>query len=407
MTQPQPPDRSGHPDFQPREVAPEEVGPGIYATRGFGNAGWIVTDEGVVVVDTGVAPQLGARLREAVARTTDRPVRAVIYTHGHHDHVLGAPALVEEGTEVIAHENVPERFRRYTLTRDHINRINGIQFGRDLTGRTYQYVYPTVTYHQRYELVLGGRRIELFHGKGETDDATVVHVPDARAVFAGDFLIGSFPNVGNPYKVVRYEREWYETLERVRDLRPAAVVPGHGKILREGQELEEVLRDTVEVLRFLHTETVRHINQGSTLEEAVESIRLPEHLAQSPHLAQTYSRVEFAVANIWRRYCGWYDYNPAHLLPAPRREVAAEVAALIGDDGRVLARARALHGEGRSQVALELLDLILLRREDDRPARALRAEILEALAAQDACLMSRDAYLHQLDRDRAFLAGQG
>jgi alkyl sulfatase BDS1-like metallo-beta-lactamase superfamily hydrolase len=53
------------------------------------------------------------------------------------------------------------------------------------------------------------------------------------------------------------------------------------------------------------------------------------------------------------------------------------------------------------QEALELLDLVLLRREDDPDARSLRAELLEALAADDKCLMSRDAYLHYLAKDRA------
>jgi glyoxylase-like metal-dependent hydrolase (beta-lactamase superfamily II) len=403
MTQAPPPHTPGagrHPDFSAREIVPEEIGPGVFATRGFGNSGWVVTDEGVVVIDTTVAPPLGARVREAVAGTTDRPIAAVVYTHGHHDHVLGAPAFLEEGTQVIAHENVPQRFDRYKLTRDYINLINGIQFGFDLTGRTYDYRYPDVTYRSEHRLELGGRTVEIFHGKGETDDATVVHVPDCGAVFVGDFLIGSFPNIGNPYKVLRYEREWFETLQKVRDLKPQAIMPGHGKVLRAGPEMDEVLRDNIDVMRFLHTETIEQINEGASLEQAIERIRLPERLQQSPHLEQTYSRVEFAVTNIWRRYCGWFDYNPAHLLPVPRRDMAAIVADLIGDDAKIIERARQLHDDGLNQEALELLDLILLRREEDPAARSLRAQLLEALAADDKCLMSRDAYLHYLAKDR-------
>ncbi|MEX2237117.1 MAG: alkyl sulfatase dimerization domain-containing protein [Dehalococcoidia bacterium] len=403
---PRTPGTGGHPDFSLGARVPEEIGPGVYATGGFGNSGWVITDEGVVVIDTGLGPGPGKQIRDAIATTSDRPIAAVIYTHGHHDHVLGTPSFVEGGTRVIAHDNVAGRFDRYKLTRDYINLINGIQFGFDLTGRTYEYVYPTEPYARDYRLELSGRAIEVFHGKGETDDASIVHVPDCGAVFAGDFLIGSFPNIGNPYKVIRYEREWFEALERVRALNPQAIMPGHGQIWRAGREMDQMLDDTIAVMRFLHVETVRQINAGASVEEAVERIRLPENLEQSPYLAQTYSRVEFAVTNIYRRYCGWFDFNPAHLLRVPRREMAAGVADLRRDDQKIIQRARELHEDRLHQQALELLDLILLRHEDDREGRELRASILEALANSDRCLMSRDAYLHYLQKDRELLAAQ-
>ena len=167
-------------------VQVEEIADGVYWSRSFANAGWVVTDDGVVLIDTGGG--ISARLVLAeLQKTTDRPVRHIIYTHGHEDHVTGAHLFAQEGTRVIAHEMVPERLRKYELLRQHTNRINSLQFNFDLSAARPTYRYPDVTYHDTHSFELGGRRFELFHGRGETDDATVVHVPDAASCSAATF----------------------------------------------------------------------------------------------------------------------------------------------------------------------------------------------------------------------------
>ncbi len=397
------------PDAVTRQRLPglrvEEVAAGVYWAQSFANAGWVVTDDGIVLIDT--AGGIGSvALRQELRRRTDLPVRYLIYTHGHEDHVVGAHLLVDEGTRVIAHEMVPERLRKYELLREHTNRINSLQFHIDLSGLRPEYRYPDITYHDGYAFELGGRRFELFHGRGETDDATVIHVPDVGVVFSGDFVINVFPNVGNPFKVVRFEREWFETLERILSLGPTALVPGHGLSLLQGAQVREALEHNVEALRFLHQEVARRLNEGQTLDQMVAEVRLPPHLAESPHLRQLYSRVEFAVMTIHRRYAGWYDGDPADLIPAPRLETARILRELVGDDERIVARARVLWQSGHPLQAIAILQTLLRAEEEHVQGRKLRLAIMEALAAGDRCLMSRNVWLHFAQLDRAFLAGR-
>lgn len=396
--------------FEPRAERTREmreVASGIFSFEGYGFAtqGCVITDEGVAVIDTGVIPSHGELMRDDIRARTQAPIAYAIYTHGHLDHIGGAKPFVDAGAQIIGHENVPTRLDRYRMLEEQINIVNSIQFHIDIRGMRRQFVYPTVTYRERYDVELGGRRIELFHGKGETDDCTLVWVPDARVIFAGDLFTWVFPNIGNPLKIVRYEKEWFEALERVRDLRPAAMVPGHGPAIVGETEVREALSDWIDVLRFLHEQVVAHLNRGSRLEDMYREIILPERLARSRYLRPVYGCREFAIANIARRYSGWIDYNPANLYPAPRADVAQAILDLAGDPDKVLAKARALKDEGRLQVALQVIDVLTDARPDDSRGHALRAEILDAIASADANLISRDIFIWARDEARKRAGG--
>jgi glyoxylase-like metal-dependent hydrolase (beta-lactamase superfamily II) len=386
-------------DFKPVEVAP-----GVHWMAAGSNSAWIDTPEGVVMVDAGFnRPDVVAAMRS----TTNKPVRYVVYTHGHEDHVFNEARFAEISTaetQVVAHALVPERLSKYEILQPHIRRTNRVQFHLPPQAevRDVKYRYPDVTYWDAMALT-PGRRIELFHGRGETDDATVVWVPDARVVFAGDFLISSLPNLGNPYKVPRYCRGWYETLERIRDLQPEAVAPGHGMGLVRGADARQCLDDTIRALRYLHDEVVRRLNEGETAAQMINEIHLPPELEDSPYLRQVYSRVEFAVMEIQRGYTGWYDGDPADLFPHRRDIVATELRRLVGDDAAILKRADALWQQGMRAEGLELLQVVLRADSENAAARRQRLAWMETLLTEDRCLMSRGVWFAFADEDRAAL----
>lgn len=405
LPEPESIDRRRSPLMFPVDLRAVEVAEGVHWIAAGSCAGWVTTPEGVVLIDSG----LGRReVFEELRRTAgDAPIRYVIYTHGHEDHVLLAErfAQLAPDGQVIAHGFVPERLRKYEELRTHTNRINSIQFHLPMPVQERDYKYPDIVYWDTYSFELGGRRFELFHGRGETDDATVVHLPDDGVVFAGDFLISALPNLGNPYKVPRYCRGWIETLERILSLQPQVVAPGHGVGLLSGErEVQAGLGDTVRALRFLHDEVLRRLNEGQQLEQMVAEVRLPPQLEESPYLRQTYSRVEFAVIAIHRAYAGWFDGDPSDLFPLPRRAIAHELRQLIGDDGAIISRAEALWSEGRRQEAVELVQIVLRDAPDHTQARRTRLRWMEALLQDDRCVMSRGAWHHFADQDRGFLA---
>ncbi len=208
--------------------------------------------------------------------------------------------------------------------------------------------------------------------------------------------------------MVRYGRDWHEALSRIRALEPKAVVPGHGTELLGSPELaRQTLDDTIAALRFVDDEVVRRLNEGQTLAQMVREIRLPSDLEDRPALRQVYSRLELAVITTHRRYAGWFDWDPATVYPTPRTELAEELRALIGDDRAVLDRARALAAEGRRQLALELIQILVRSDPGHRAARELRLSLLEQLRDDDRCLMTHGVWQHYATEDREFLEGSG
>lgn len=367
--------------------------------------GWVVTSEGVVVVDTGFRND--DSVLRCIRQTTDKPIRYIIYTHYHSDHTSGARAMMVDQPVIIGHVNVVENLKRKVRFLRHTVLMRNLQVGQALVTFEQQgknipgELHPTLTYQDTYRFTLGGQRFDLIHAKGETDCHTIVHLPDRGVVFPGDLYLGVFPNLGNPFKVQRYAKEWYEALDMILSWRPRYLIGGHAVL--QGEEIEANLKVHSEVLRYLEETVVAGINAGKSLEELLEEVKLPEHLSRHPSLRQTYSRIEFAIRNIHKRYCGFFDYNPAHLLPRPSWEITRLVRELIGDDERILQKARSLGEEGRLHLALQVLDLIVANEKTHRQARAVRREILAQLAEQDETRMSRGVWEYYRDEDGAFL----
>ena len=107
-----------------------------------------------------------------------------------------------------------------------------------------------------------------------------------------------------------------------------------------------------------------------------------------------YSRIEFFVYNVYRWYHGYFDHNPANLLPRPEKEVKTEIFNLIGDVDAVLNRAKDLLANDQAQLGLQVLDVLLQAEPDNIAARQLRIKLLENLGANDSCLMSRNSWVY-------------
>ncbi|HEX3922336.1 MAG TPA: alkyl sulfatase dimerization domain-containing protein [Streptosporangiaceae bacterium] len=343
----------------------------------FANVSAVATQDGLVLVDTGSSFLAGA-VHEELRRWSGQRLNTAVYSHGHIDHVFGMPAWEAESASrgwpapvVVAHEALPRRFDRYLLTTGYNEVINQRQFSAPNLRWPTAYRYPDLTYRQELALDIGGRRFQLRHEKGETDDHTVTWLADQKVLCCGDLFIWASPNAGNPQKVQRYPTEWAAALRRMIELRPEYLLPGHGVPVIGADRVEQALADTAGLLESLVDQTLEVMNAGGRLDEAIHSVRPPAGLAFRPYLRPVYDEPEFIVRNVWRLYGGWWDGNPATLKPAPERALAAELAALAGGPAALADRALALAEQALAEPvpAAEQADS---NREDDEAETALR-----------------------------------
>lgn len=218
----------------------EEVRPDLHVITGLGgNVGVLVTDAGVVVVDTMTWPRQGRLIRREIARLTDQPVVAIINTHYHLDHTHGNPAF-PAGTKVVATAKTLEHLRTLDagFWRD--------PPARDLLPNELVDVQPHDPADNKWTLSLGGKTIEAtWLGRGHTDGDLVVRFVEDRVLQTGDlFFNGFWPNID--LEAGGSVRWWPSTLDGVLDLDFDTVIPGHGPVATRA-DLER-FRDFMESL---------------------------------------------------------------------------------------------------------------------------------------------------------------
>ena len=377
----------------------EVLADGVAQFHGFCNVGLVWGRGEVLVVDTSnarLAPRAVAGLR---AHTQD-PIAHVVYTHGHVDHVGGAPSFLVDAEQrghprptFWAHEGLPARFARYKATWGWNNEVNRRQFqlpaGIDAFPRAF--VAPDRTYQNEAVIDLAGERVELHHARGETDDASWVWLPERRVVFVGDLSVQSIPNTGNPNKPQRYTLEWAQALEAIAQRRPEWIIPGHGDPLR-GDHALEVLRETARALRFLHDAVLEKLNAGQWPDEIIDAdIALPPDLAEKSYLRPIYGCAAFVVRDVLRAYAGWWGGNPAELLPARRADIARDLVEVAGREP-LIAKLRALAQQEQHRRALHLAVYLCQADPGDAEARGLVAELCDALGEREPSFIARNFY---------------
>ena len=372
--------------------------PGLAFLAAFSNAAILETDDGLVLLDTSSLFH-ARRLFESVRGWSRQRVHTAVYSHGHVDHVFGLGPFEEEargrgwpGLRVLAHERCPARFERYVLTHGWNAAINQRQFGFPRPVFPSEFRHPDETVGSARSLDVGGLRIELRHDPGETDDHLWAWIPAHRALYTGDLFIWASPNCGNPQKVQRYPREWARALRRMETLGAELLLPGHGPPIFGAERVRQALSDTAELLETLCEQTLRLMNEGARLDEVLRSVVIPEKLLARPYLRPSYDDPRFIVRNLWRLWGGWWDGNPAHLLPAPEADLAGELAVLAGGAGALAARAEELAADERLDLACHLVELAACAAPGDASVRAARAAIYGARARAESSLMAKGIF---------------
>jgi cyclase len=273
------------------------------------NSVFIINDTDVVVVDTTLTPGTAKELLAALHKLTNKPVRYVINTHWHDDHIMGNQVFRDAfpAVEFIAHANTRDYLpgtglnnRKQAMSEQGypgfiaalknwlaknesvfggpMNEEERATFASDIKiAERYmaenpgvEIVLPTITFNDRLTLYSGKRAIDIrYLGRGHTSGDIVVYLPTERIVVSGDLVIWPVPYVGSPQS---HPGEWSTTLEKLLALNPAVIVPGHGPVLRDDAYVKSLVR----LFATIRDQVNAAVARGETLGQARKSVNLDE-----------------------------------------------------------------------------------------------------------------------------------
>ncbi len=395
-----------------------KVTDGVHVAIGYGlaNSIHIEAPDGVIIVDAMESIEAARDVKAAFDGLSDKPVKAIVYTHNHADHIFGAEVLAgDDGPEIISHATTADHVSKIVnVLRPIIQRRSMRQFGTNLSDAELvndgigprlrlredtpvAYLQPTRTVGDTVEtMTIAGERFEFHFAPGETPDQLFVYLPDRKVLLPADNFYKSFPNLyairGTAYRDVR---QWAASLDRMLALDVEYLVPSHTRPVTGKQAIARTLTDYRDAIQYVHDQTVRYMNMGLTPDEIVERVKLPAHLAEKPYLKEFYGRVDWAVRSIFTGYLGWFSGNATDLNPLPRAQEAQRLAELAGGVEVLRKKTRMALAAGQYQWALQLADRLLALDGTDDSALAIRADALTALGRREISATGRNYYLTQ------------
>jgi glyoxylase-like metal-dependent hydrolase (beta-lactamase superfamily II) len=245
-------------------------------------SGFIVTDAGVVVIDTGGSLANAQAIHAAIRKVTAKPVIYAVNTGGQDHRWFGNDYFKRQGASIVAAEAAVRDMRE--------RGVNQAEATQSLLKEKFdgtRLVYPDITFAQRHTLPVEGEKIELIYtGGAHTIGDIFVSLPQRSIVFAGDTVFADRLLGIMPGSALR----WIKSLEFLRDeLKPRVVVPGHGRVTGLGQ----ALRDSYDYLVFLRGTVTRRFAEG-----AFDPVEASQNLDQSRFAyLQNYDDLSFRSRN--------------------------------------------------------------------------------------------------------------
>jgi alkyl sulfatase BDS1-like metallo-beta-lactamase superfamily hydrolase len=396
-----------------------QVAEQFFVAVGYGqsNMTMVVGTDGVLLIDCLETEEHARQALDALRTVSDKPIKALIYSHSHPDHISGVraildPADIERGNvEIYAHERLLTGIRgnpslglmpplrlAYTfglgLERGPEGWVEtglGTQFGIGTTG----FLPPTTLFQGALDIEVAGIRVQLREAPSESDDEIVLWFPDQGILFAADVVQGEC--LANLYALrgaVRDIGQWIRAVDQLREFDAQALILGHGRPLTGEAEVRDLLTSYRDAMQYIHDQTVRLLARGLTPDELVEAIaELPPRLRDHPWLGEFYGNVKQIVRQVYANYFGWFEGDPTVLDPLPRRERSARYVEAMGGRDAVITIATQASAERDFRWTAEILTHVVRLDPDDQDARRLKADALRQLGYLTINPIWRNNYL--------------
>ncbi|MBC2735596.1 MAG: MBL fold metallo-hydrolase [Desulfobacteraceae bacterium] len=402
-----------------------EVIPGIYQVRGYdlANISFIKGDMGWIVFDPLTAKETAAAALKFInEQLGERPVVAVVFSHSHADHFGGVRGVVDEEdvrsgkVKIIApvgfmehaiSENVMagtamtrRMFYQYgvLLPRSPFGHVDQA-IGKNTAAGNLGLIEPNVIVSADIEeMTVDGVKM-IFQNTPGTEAPAEMNTwfPDFKAFWAAENIVGTIHNIYTLRgAMVRDALEWSKQINKAIYLfgREADVMFASHSWPRWGNDrVLEVMRAQRDAYAHLNNEVLHLANQGVTINEVHNVYELPESLQQQWAVHSYHGSEQHNSRAVINRYLGYWDANPATLVPLSPRDSAPLYVEMMGGAAKIIAKGQQLYDEGEYLYAVEILNKLVFAEPDNQEAKDLLADVYEQIGYQRESSSTRNSFL--------------
>lgn len=403
------------------EVVPDK----IYQVRGYdlANISFIKGDTGWIVFDPLTAKETArAALKFINEQLGERPVVAVVYSHSHADHFGGVRGVVDEEdvksgkVKVIAPEGFMENaIAENVMAGNAMTRRMFFQYGVLLPRSPYGHVdqsigkntaagnlgliEPNVTISKDFEdMTVDGVKM-VFQSTPGTEAPSEMNTwfPDMKAFWAAENITGTIHNIYTLRgALVRDALEWSRQINVAlyKFGQDAEVMFASHSWPRWGNErIQEVMRTQRDTYAYLNNQVLHLANQGVTINQIHNVYKLPASLRNQWAAHSYHGSEEHNSRAVINRYLGYWDANPATLMPLSPEDSAPLYVEMMGGSSNIINKGKALYDEGKYFYAIEILNKLVYAEPENQEAKDLLADNFEQIGYQKESPSVRNSFL--------------